>query len=681
MIVDFYAVQLRLLSRWTGGPSGVARRVVATLVTALLALVVTAWLLPGIAVRDVPSAAGAAVALSAMRMLLRPALVAYVSRVSIAVASIVTVLVQALAFWLIAQVGWIAVDSLMDALVGSVIFSVVNALVTAVLSTGDDLSFFGTLVRQLEARRGKTDISRTPGIVFIQLDGLAHPTIEDHLRAGRTPNLARWLGSGGMTLDRWEPLLPTQTSASQAGILHGNNDGIPGFRWWDKKTERLMVSNHPKDAREIVRRVSNGDGLLANGGASIGNLVSGDATRSFLTAATLDDPAREIRRSHVLDWFFVSPYSYVRWTVLSIGEIVKELVQARAAARTEPHGARAFPYPLARAATNVVLRHLSTALVIEEMWRGTSPIYVDFADYDEIAHHAGPDRVEARDAVAGLDRIVGIIRKAAADAPRPYRFVVLSDHGQSPGAMFARRYRKPLEGLIQELVGEHVKVQGATAHVEHWGILSPLLSEASGITGMTRTLTSAPFRRRAGAIDDAEKPSDIVVAASGNLALVSFPAMPGRATREAIDATYPGLVDGLARHPGIGLVMIRATGGGSVVLASGGATDLAVGHAGGIGPLARFGTNAAEGLRRLDAMAECGDLVIVSMFDPESGEVAPFEDQVGSHGGLGGRQGDAFILHPSSWRIEGPVVGAVALHQQIRGWLQAAARDDSKPRG
>ncbi|TME30077.1 MAG: alkaline phosphatase family protein, partial [Chloroflexi bacterium] len=368
--------------------------------------------------------------------------------------------------------------------------------------------------------------------VFIQIDGLAHPILEDHLRAGRTPNLARWLSSGDMTLDRWKPLLPTQTSASQAGVLHGNNDGIPGFRWWDKKTQRLMVSNHPKDAHEIMQRVSNGDGLLAHSGASIGNLLSGDAARSFLTAATLDDPAKEIRRSHVLDWFFISPYSYVRWTLLSIGEVIKELVQARAAARSGLSEPRGFPYPLARAATNVLLRHLSTALVIEEMWRRSSPIYVDFVDYDEIAHHSGPDRVEARDAVAGLDKIIGIIERAAADAPRPYRFVVLSDHGQSPGAMFAQRYRKSLEGLVQDLAGEHVKVQGATAHVEHWGRISPLLSEASGITGMPRTVTSAPFRRHAGATDDAEKPSDIVVAASGNLVQLSFPGMPGRATSE-----------------------------------------------------------------------------------------------------------------------------------------------------
>jgi uncharacterized membrane protein YvlD (DUF360 family) len=668
-MMGFYATQLRLFSRWTGGPGGVVRRSVATLVIAFLALLVTAWLLPGITIRDVPSAVVAALALAAMRTLLRPVLIAYVSQVSILVATIVTIVVQALAFSLVSQIGWIAVDRPEDALVGSVLFSIGNALVTAVFWTGDDNSFFGTLVRQLEARRRKSDVSVEPGVVFIQIDGLAHSLLDDHLRAGRAPNLARWLRSNTMTLDRWEPLLPTQTSASQAGILHGNNDGIPAFRWWEKKTQRLMVSNHPKDAREIMRRVSDGDGLLAKGGASVGNLLSGDAPRSFLTAATLDDPAGEIRRSHVLDWFFISPYSYIRWTLLSIGEIVKELVQARAAARSEPLGPRGFPYPLARAATNVVLRHLSTALVIEEMWRRSSPIYVDFVDYDEIAHHAGPDRVEARDSVGGLDKIIGIIEKAAADAPRRYRFVVLSDHGQSPGAMFARRYRKPLEGLVQELVGEHVKVQGATAHVEHWGRISPLLTEASGINGMTRRVTSAPFRRHAGATDDAEKPADIVVAASGNLGLISFPAVAARATRETIDATYPGLIDGLVRHPGVGLVMVRPKGRGALVLGASGTNDLADGHVDGIDPLAPFGPNAAAGVRRLDAMPECGDLVIVSMFDRVSGEVAPFEEQIGSHGGLGGVQSDAFILHPAEWRIEEPPLGAVALHKVIRRWL------------
>ena len=50
---------------------------------------------------------------------------------------------------------------------------------------------------------------------------------------------------------------------------------------------------------------------------------------------------------------------------------------------------------LLRAATNVLLRDLNTALVVEAMMRGSKAIYVDYVDYDEIAHHAGVVRREA----------------------------------------------------------------------------------------------------------------------------------------------------------------------------------------------------------------------------------------------------------------------------------------------
>ena len=39
------------------------------------------------------------------------------------------------------------------------------------------------------------------------------------------------------------------TSASQAGILHGTNDGIPAFRWWERDRQYLMASSRPADAR------------------------------------------------------------------------------------------------------------------------------------------------------------------------------------------------------------------------------------------------------------------------------------------------------------------------------------------------------------------------------------------------------------------------------------------------
>src|SRR5438093_14062 len=548
--ISFYRRQFELLWRWSGGPAPVARRAIATIVVGIIAFVAAAVLVPGIHVREPVAALVAAITLATLGPLARRMLLGLLSGFSVALVGLGTLAVQATAFWALSHVPvGIEIGSVRSARSGTLVYAIVDTILAAGLSLADDNSFFGTLVRQLAARHG-TPHSDRPGVLFVQIDGLSEPVLRRRLEAGGAPTIGRWLRSGAMTLTGWEPLLPTQTSASQAGILHGNNDGIPGFRWWDKASRRLLVSNHPRDAREMMRRVSNGRGLLAEGGASIGNLFSGDATRSYLTAATIDDPARELRRSHVLDWFFISPYSVVRWLVLSVGEIVKELVQARRerAAGIEPRGDRAFPYPLARAAANVLLRHLTAALVIEEMFRAAPLIYCDFGDYNEIP--------------------------------------------------------------------------------------------------------------------------DVVVAASGNLAHVSFPGIQGRASKEVIEERHPGLIDRLVAHPGIGLVMVR-TARGSVALGRNGARYLDGDRVEGSDPVAAFGVNALAGLERIDRMAQCGDLVLISVFDEGSGEGASFEGQIGSHGGLGGWQIRAFILHPAEWKVDGAIVGATSLHERMRAWLSA----------
>jgi hypothetical protein len=276
-------------------------------------------------------------------------------------------------------------------------------------------------VAQLARHDPETIESDATGVVIVQIDGLSHPILAHQIRAGRVPFFARWVRSRAMTLDRWTALLPSQTSASQAGILHGNNSFIPAFRWWEKDRQVMMVSNHPDDAAEIVRRASDGEGLLSNDGASIGNLVSGDAARSYITMATIKDPAHGLGHSRAWYSFFVSPDNYLRAFVLSVGEVIKEYVQARQARGRgiEPSMHRGMPYPMARAATNVALRSLATSLVMEEMYRGTPVIYVDYTDYDEIAHHSGPERAETLDALDGVDATVASLFKAADDAPRP----------------------------------------------------------------------------------------------------------------------------------------------------------------------------------------------------------------------------------------------------------------------
>jgi hypothetical protein len=58
------------------------------------------------------------------------------------------------------------------------------------------------------------------------------------------------------------------------------------------------------------------------------------------------------------------------------------------------------------------------------------------------------------------------------------------------------------------------------------------------------------------------------------------------------------------------------------------------------------------------------------VYDPHAHEVAPFEEFMGSHGGLGGAQSRPFAAVPVEWsEPEHPIVGVEAMHHALRGWL------------
>jgi hypothetical protein len=477
-------------------------------------------------------------------------------------------------------------------------------------------------------------------------------------------------------------MLPPTTPASQAGILHGNNDGIAGFRWYEKASARLLVANHPEDAAEIVRRISDGAGLLADDGAGIGNLVTGDAPRSYLTMATIEETASEDDERRMRG-FFVTTVNYIRLLVLMAGEVAKELYQAeRQRARSvEPRMHRGLHFAVERAASNIALRTVSTALVIEEMYSGTPTIYVDYTGYDAISHHCGPERVEAIDALEGIDRAIGSLLKAARYTGRAYRMVVLSDHGQCLGATFQQRYGQPIEQILAALLPGTMTVVGTTEAVESAGIGRRIAAEFGRSSGLgplvARRLPSA-LRRTAGGTGSASAaaPPDVVVASSGNLAHVYFTSQPDRMSRETIETRYPGLIEALTRHPGIGALLVRSDPGHALVFGAQGRLDLAAGEPDGPDLLADYGPRAAESLRRLDGFPNSGDLILLGAVDRVTGEVTGFEELIGSHGGLGGWQTEPFILCPATLTLaDDPPVGAPALYRQLTAW-QAQLRGE-----
>ena len=119
--------------------------------------------------------------------------------------------------------------------------------------------------------------TETPGVVFIQIDGLPAPLLRWGVRSGELPTLGRWIRSGSHRLADWHAQLPATTPASQAGLLHGRSDQVPAFRWYEKEAGRLLVANHPKDAAVIQSASPTGAGCSPTAGSA--SPTSSPATR------------------------------------------------------------------------------------------------------------------------------------------------------------------------------------------------------------------------------------------------------------------------------------------------------------------------------------------------------------------------------------------------------------------
>jgi len=679
---DLYATQLRILWEWRGGRWALVKRLIITLVVSAVAFWITAWLLPNITVDRFLDGIVVVVLMALLNAIIRPAVLAFVAPRSLILTGIAVLLLQVLVFLLAANVTpGVHVGGLVPALLGSFVYAIVNTALTAILGVDSGDSFYGLLIQNLLQKRAAAPTDQ-PGLVIVQIDGLAYPILAGRIRAGSVNKMAGWVRDGSHKLSRWEAILPSMTSASQAGILHGNNDGIPAFRWYERDRQHLMVSSNPVDAGEIVRRVSNGEGLLSNNGASICNLVTGDATRSYLTTAAIKDEKQGIGESQAFLGFFLSPTGYLRSFTLFLGEFVKELMQARRTRRSgiTPQMHRGMKYAGMRAASNVLLRDVNTSLIIEEMYRGTNVIYADFTDYDELAHHCGPERVESFEALDGVDRAIAALEKAARDAPRPYRFIVLSDHGQSLGATFKQRYGASLGEVVRDLMSGRATLFQAKTQAEGSTFVNSFLSEITRSRGIGPSVARAALAGRTtdGVVDlDAPEdvpppadPSAIAVVGSGNLGLVWFTGHDHRLTAEEIEELHPDLLAALVAHPGVGLIMVRSSEHGAMAVGHDGIRYLDEDRVQAEDPTTIFGEHTVMSLRREDAMKHAPDLLLLSQYDPELGEVAAFEELIGSHGGLGGPQTEPFILHPAGWELDEAVpLGAPAIYRNIRRWL------------
>jgi uncharacterized membrane protein YvlD (DUF360 family) len=662
-----------------------AIRLAVTWFVAAGSLLALAAILPGLEIDSVPAAFAASAVAGVLNALLWPLIIRLALPLTVLTLGLFVLVLNGAMILLVAAITpGVEVNDLVSGIAVALGATAITTLVGAALSIDEDPRVARHLRQRALRRAEAAQETEVPGLLFLEIDGLAYEVLQRAMRDGNAPAMARWLREGTHHFARWETDWSSQTGACQAGLLHGSNDDMPAFRWWEKDRGQPIVTNHPRDAAELERRRSDGRGLLHAGGASRANILSGDATHSLLTMSTVLD----VRRGKIgADYYayFSSPYNVSRTLLLALAEIVRERRAAGQQRRRDVHPRihRGWSYAVMRAWATIVQRDLQVETVVADVYAGRPVVYTTFLAYDEVAHHSGIERPDTLAVLRAVDHEIERIADATRHAPRPYEVVVLADHGQAQGATFLQRYGLSLDDLVREACDTEDVRADDSGEDEARGRLAAALTEAAqaptpagrAIQGATRGRTVDGEVR----LDepDEEGVPEVSVMASGNLGLITFPRIPGRATLEQVQSAYPRLIETLRTHPGIAFVLVDG-----VVLGAQGTRRLADASVEGEDPLAPFGPHAAHHVARTNGFPHCPDILVNSTYWEETGEVAAFEELVGSHGGMGGSQAYPFLLVPDALPVpETEMVGAERVHQLFRRWLVQLGHPQYGPGG
>ena len=533
----------------------------------------------------------------------------------------------------------------------------VSTIMSALITIEDDSSYYRAVLRDAEKKR-KTEIKDYPGVIIVEIDGLSYEVLCEAVERGDMPTVKEMIDSDNYNLRMWETDLSSQTGASQAGILHGNNEGIVAFRWIEKSNgNQMMQCSGITKVPELEQRISDGNGLLVDNGASRSNLFSGDTDNVIFTFSKILD----FKKLYNNAWYsvFSNPSNFARIIALFFADIIREIWSqiAHSIKNIRPRINRGITYIPTRAATNVFMREINTSTLIGDMMVGDVDVaYSTYLGYDEIAHHSGVRDNDAWFALREMDKQIKHLTNANKYCPRDYQFVIQSDHGQTNGATFTQRYGETFENFVKSLLPEDMTVFAKmTSNEDHF---------AGDYT---------PFSRKNKKIKKEKKEeqelndSEVIVLASGNLAMIYFTQWSQRLTYEELNKYFPDLIHGIINNEYVGFILVKSQEHGDLAIGKNGTYFLDSGEIEGENPLEGFGDNIVMHLKRTSSFEHTPDILVNSFYDEEADEVCAFEELVGSHGGAGGDQSKPFILYPSSWNVsDDEIIGAENIYKLLK---------------
>ncbi|WP_295113565.1 phage holin family protein [uncultured Methanobrevibacter sp.] len=588
------------------------------------------------------------------------------------------------------------------------------AIATTFVTNITNTNYFDRYIKIIlnYALKRKSSIKKQyPGVIMVEIDGLSINTLKKALDKNMMPTLKNWLDEKTHTLKKWETDLSSQTGASQAGILHGNNENIVAYRWVEKaNNNKIIVSGKLSHAPIIEKRISDGNGLLVNG-ISVANMFSGDSEISALTSSKLEKINKIYNKT--LHSVFLDSQNFPRIFVLFLWDILVELKSQlmHDLKNIQPRLRRTIVYAAIRAGANVVLREATTDVLTNEILTGDiDTAYATFMGYDEVAHHSGVQDDDVWGVLKQIDVQISRLISAIEMSDRDYQLVILSDHGQSNGATFKQRYGITLRNYVRRLLPDDLKVFENKYNIDHFrDALMPENKQLKTIKEKVKTIRDDLFeedgllhnlkdeienrkpaiifeneqyknlqKRYSNSLDYIKgyeanehstkkvKDSELIVLGSGNMGLIYLTQWKQRLNYEEIVMLFPDLIPGLVKHSGIGFILVNSMQNGGMIIGKDGIYYLDSDEVVGKNPLEKFGKNATRHLKRHNDFENMPDILVNSFYDEKNNEVCAFEELIGSHGGLGGDQSKPFILYPSEWENPGELIGAESIYKFLK---------------
>jgi len=492
----------------------------------------------------------------------------------------------------------------------------------------------------------------TPGLpgrrrfVVVQIDGLSHANLLRALARGHMRTVARLGRRGEVRTFRIPVGLPTSTPAFQAGLMYGGSVDIPAFEFLDKRTGEYLWFPRPWVSARIEAAHAEGRRGIMEDGRTYGCIFGGGADDTVLTFAHLLRTTARWGRLGIRARLF--PFLLLAWVTakMVVATLLQTLRWLGRAARDFSLG-RPVPSPkhaLTRLLISGWLRELFTLSVTADIYAGVPALYVNFVDYDVPAHALGPEHRTALRVLRYVDASIRDIWNAIRRVPElSYDLFVLSDHGQTASVPF-EVVAGPVpvaEAVLGTFLASGDGAEaGFSAAREVLTRLPPLLWPLAPVWQQHLAYLEPRARER-----NAVWVADLCVVPSGPTMNVYLTDTPGHVPFETIEARYPGAVERLSRHPGVGFVLVRDARGPLCYYR--GAVLRIPPPPGPTGcPLFDRPDRAlvVQGLQDLLAMPSAGDVMLFGHYAPRG--CVSFLGERGSHAGPSEGELYGFVLAP-----------------------------------